>query len=257
MLQIGNFQIVCVVLSVLAMVALDRQRNVLGGALLALTILSKISPGILALTLLLQRRFRAAAYCAGFGVLLLGVSALWFGFEPIQSFQSFALPRLSSGTAFPFMDTEAGIVTNLSPFGIAFKLPLFGIDPGDPWLLGRVFARVYACFLLLLTVATARRSRDRVQLGVTWMALLALASMQSPFAPGYVAFGLLWATTLLATRVRNPAGIAGIVGLWIFALVVPPDLSVTRHAVLSLMQGALVVGVSTWLVVRGQRHAGY
>ena len=82
------------------------------------------------------------------------------------------------------------------------------------------------------------------------MALLVLASLQSPFAPAYVAFGLLWATTLLATRVRSPAGIAGLVGLWILALVVPPDLSVAQHAAHALMQSAVVMGVCTWLLVR-------
>ncbi len=46
-LQIGNFHLAVTALSLLAMVALHRQRAATGGALLAMAILSKISPGIL------------------------------------------------------------------------------------------------------------------------------------------------------------------------------------------------------------------
>jgi hypothetical protein len=70
-LQIGNFQIAVVMLSILAMVAFHQDRNVIGGALLAFAILSKISPGIFGVYLLSQRRFRSAAWTAGFGVFFL------------------------------------------------------------------------------------------------------------------------------------------------------------------------------------------
>ena len=71
---------------------------------------------------------RAAAFAAGFGGLLLALSLLCFGTSPLGSFVRYALPRLSSGAAFPFMDTESGILTNLSPFGIPFKLRFLGLD---------------------------------------------------------------------------------------------------------------------------------
>lgn len=51
-LQTGNFQIAVVVMAVLAMVAFDRDRPAIGGALLAFAILSKISPGVLGIVLL-------------------------------------------------------------------------------------------------------------------------------------------------------------------------------------------------------------
>jgi hypothetical protein len=46
-LQVGNFQIGVVVMSVLAMVAFHGERRAIGGALLAFAILSKLSPGVL------------------------------------------------------------------------------------------------------------------------------------------------------------------------------------------------------------------
>lgn len=150
------------------------------------------------------------------------------------------------------MATDSGIVTNLSPFGIPFKLEKFGIHLGDPWPLGRAVTSVYTGLLLVLTAATARGTRDRTQRAVYWMALLTLASLQSPFSPAYAAFALLWATTLLAARVKGRSGVAGIVGLWIVALAVPQGLSVAQLAVHSLFQTALVVGVCAGLVVRGR-----
>jgi len=140
-LQIGNFQIATVVLSILAMVALQQGRAATGGILLALSIVSKVSPGILGVVLLATRRIRHAAITAGFGVGLLALSVLRFGTGPIKSFLTYALPRLSSGRAFPFMETEAGILTNMSPFGIPFKLRFLGLYVGDPWHLARQISR--------------------------------------------------------------------------------------------------------------------
>lgn len=251
--QIGNFQIATVVLSVLAMVALYRGRSATGGMLLALTILSKVSPGILGVVLLVQRRIRSAAITAGFGVFLLALSVLRFGTKPIKAFLTYALPRLSSGRAFPFMETEAGILTNMSPFGIPFKLRLLGLDVGDPWHIARRIAQIYTVGLIVLAICAARRRPDRLGQAITWMALLVLAALQSPFAPGYVTIGLLWATTLLAVEVRSRRGGIGLVLLWLIVLVVPPGLRPATLAVQSMVQTAVTIAFSVWLIVRRPR----
>lgn len=249
-LQIGNFHLAALVLSILAMVALDRRRVATGGALLATAILSKISPGILGVVLLARGRGRDAAVAAGFGGLLLALSTVVFGVEPLRSFVTFALPRLQSGRAFPFLDTEAGIVTNMSPFGIPFKLALLGYEEGDPWTLGPRYGAAYTLALLVVTVVGARRSGDRRDQAIRWMALLVLAALQSPFCAAYSMIGLLWATTLLSpevTRVRH--GVA-LFALWPAMLFVPPGLGPAALAVLNLAHTALTVGVAAWLVVR-------
>ncbi len=253
MLQIGNFHPLAVVLSVLAMVAFDRKRTAAGGALLALTILSKISPGVLGIVLLVQRRFRSAAAAAGAGALLLGLSVLNFGLSPLRYFLSYALPRLSSGRAFPFMDTETGINTNTSPFGVPFKLEVIGLDVGEPWQVGAYVARAFTLLLVALAVAGARHRGDRRDQAIRWMSLLVLAAMQMPFSPAYATVGLLWATTLLSVEVRRARHAIALIALWPAILFTPPGLAPAQQAALSIAQTAVTISVSAWLVLRAPR----
>lgn len=252
-LQVGNFHLAAMVFALLAMVALDRGHAAAGGGLLALTILSKISPGILGVVMLVQRRFREAAMAASFGVVLLGISVAVFGMNPVTSFVTYVLPRLSSGAAFPHMDTPAGIATNMAPFGLPFKMRVLGFDVGDPWQVGPLFARGYTVVLLVLAVAAARRLGDRRDQAIRWMALLTLAAMQSPFSPAYSTIALLWATTLLATEVRRTWHAIGLVALWPAILIVPQGLDLVEQSLLSIFHTGVTVGLSTWLVLRAPR----
>ncbi len=253
-LQIGNFHIAAAVLAIIALVAIERGQTALGGGLLALTILSKISPGVLGIVLLAQRRYRGAAFAAGFGALLLGLSLLCFGVDPLVSFVSYALPRLSSGAAFPFMETESGIVTNMAPFGIPFKLQLLGVQIADPWALAQTIARVYSVLLVLLALVAARSRASRRDKLVLWLLLLFLAALQSPFSPAYATIGLLWATTFLAIEVRSFVQGLGLVLLWLAILVVATGMSAEVKAVQSLGQTALSLGFASWVIVRVARR---
>ena len=255
-LQIGNFHLAATVLSLLAMVAFDRRRPVAGAALLAITILSKISPGILGLGLLLQRRVREAALVAGAGALLLAASALAFGTRPLLSFVTFALPRLRSGAAFPFIDTPVGIATNMSMFGFPFKLAFLGFDVREPWRLGPQISLAYTLGLLPLAVVAARRSGDRRDQALRWMGLLVLAALQSPFCPAYCTLGLLWATALLSVEVRRPSYAVALVVLWPAVLFVPQGLALPAQAILSMAHTILTIGVCVWLVIRAPRTLG-
>ena len=251
-LQVGNFQIAVVILAVLSMVAFHRRRDAAGGALLAFAILSKISPGVLGVVLLAQRRWRSAASAAAFGLAFFALSAALLGVGPIASFLTFTLPRLGSGEVFAFLDDEPfSILTNMSLFGLPFKLQLLGLDVGDPWVLGRALIRVYTVLLTVLAVIVALRDAgDRRNQAVTWMSLLVLAALQSPFAPGYTLIGLLWALTLLATEVTTLRGGVALALLWLgLAVVIPwPDLSL--FAIQSILQSTLAVAVSCWLLLR-------
>lgn len=249
-LQVGNFHLSALVLALMGMVALDHRRPAAGGALLAAAILSKVSPGLLGVVLLVQRRARDAVFVAGLGALLLGLSALAFGLNPLLAFLRTALPNLSSGAAFPHIATPDGIATNMSPFGFAFKLGVLGFDVGEPWRLGEAISRVYTIGLLALTVLSARRRGDRRDQAIRWMALLVLGAMQSPFSPAYAAIGLLWATTLLSVEVRRWWQAVGLVVLWPLILIVPSSLELAEKSVLSMAQTALTVGLSAWLALR-------
>lgn len=255
-LQVGNFQIAVVVLSVLAMVAFHERRESLGGALLAFTILSKISPGVLGVVLLAQRRWRSAAWSAGFGVLLLALSVLTLGVNPVASFFTFTLPRLGSGEVFAFMDDDPfSVVTNMSPFGLPFKLQLMGLDVGDPWVLAHRLGRGYSVALVVLAVLAAlRRPGDRRTQAVMWMSLLVLAALQSPFAPQYTLMALLWAITLLAAEVSTRRGGIALVLLWLGLVVVVPWSNLSLFAAHSILQSALAVVVPVWLIFRSARR---
>lgn len=253
-LQVGNFQVAVVMLAVLAMVAFRGGREPAGGALLAFSIFSKLSPGVLGIVLLVQRRWRAAAWSAGFGVVFLALSTLVLGARPLESFITFMLPRLSSGEAFAFLDDEHfSVLTNMSPFGLPFKFQLLGLDVGDPWVLGRRFSRVYSLLLVVLAAVAARRGAGSRRAEVmTWMSLLVLAALQSPFAPGYTLIALLWALTLLATEVTSWRGGAALVLLWLGLAVLVPWPSLFMFAAHSILQSTLAVVVPIWLIFRAR-----
>lgn len=246
--QVGNFHVVAVVLSVAALVAADRGRPAVTGALLALTTLSKISPGLLGIFLLRRRAAVVATLVAA--VLLLALSTVSFGTAPLQDFVRYALPRLSSGRAFPFMDTPAGIATNLAPFGFAFKLDRLGVTLGDPWRIAPWIARGYTVALAGIAALGARRTAGdpRVQ-ALRWMGLSTLAAMQSPFSPAYATVALLWATTLLSVEVRRWRDGVLLVAVWPAILAAPSGGGAASLAT-SMAQTAVIIGLSTWLVLR-------
>ncbi len=64
-LQIGNFQLTAFALSILAMIAFDRGRAGRGGFALGFSAVSKIYPGVLGISLLVERRWGAVAWTVG------------------------------------------------------------------------------------------------------------------------------------------------------------------------------------------------
>lgn len=250
-LQTGNFQIAVVMISILAMVAFDRDRPALGGALLAFAVLSKLSPAVLGIVLLVQRRIRPAAWTAGFGVIFVLLSLLMLGTNPMVSFLTYTLPRLSTGAAFTFMDDDPfSIFTNMAPFGLPFKLQLAGLDISDPWALGRRIGRVYSVLLAIMTIVAARRTQGRHNQAVVWMSLLVLAALQSPFAPGYVTIGLLWAITLLTAEVQTLRGGILLVLLWLLITIIPPIPNPQLFAAFFVLQSIVTLCVPAWLICR-------
>ncbi|MCX4246109.1 glycosyltransferase family 87 protein [Paraliomyxa miuraensis] len=256
LLQVGNAQAAVVVAAVLAMLAFEVDRPALGGFALALATMAKISPGILGVILLVRGRWRAVAWTAGFGALMLVATLLVYGLDPLESWVSYALPRLSSGEAFSVMLRHPeSIAVNQSPSGVAFKLGLIGIDVGDPWPLARWINRVVTIVVVVLAVVIGRRQRAPVEGTLTsralaWMALLFLTALRSPFAPGYVIFALAWAITLLTTEVRTMRGGLALLALWAVVTLLPP-LSPEALAVYFTLPQVAAIAVSLWLILRG------
>lgn len=248
-LQTGNAHILVVVTTLMALVAFERRRPVWGGVLLAVATISKVSPGLFILVLLLQRRLRDAAWtvaaCAGFGV----AGLFMFGLPPHLAFVTYELPRLASGEALAFMAEPESVPLNLAPFGVPFKLAALGVPIADPWRLGAIFGRIGTVGLLLLALAALRKPRHARAQVELWGALLMLSAMSSPFAPGYIMLSLYWALYLCAVEVRGPRAAVGGALLWVTLTLPMPPGSLTA-GLIALGQEAILWGTAVWLILR-------
>jgi alpha-1,2-mannosyltransferase len=198
-LQVGNLQAVVFAVAMLGMVLVAQRRYAAGGALLAFATVSKLFPGMLLVYLLVRREWRALAWTAGLTVALVAISLLDTGRAPYDAFFSH-LPRLMGGEAFPVFRNPGGIAKNYSIPGMAFKLHLFGF-PGASFAAMKIVGWIYTLIVLAVTVVVARRTLNRDEQPLAWLAILILASLRSPFLPGYAIIPVLWLLTLLAAVV--------------------------------------------------------
>ncbi len=195
-LQVGNLQAIVFGLAMLAMVLFAQRRYAAGGALLAFATVSKLFPGLLLIYLLARRKWRALAWTTGLTVVLVVISLLDTGRAPYDAFLNH-LPKLLGGESFPAFRNPHAIAQNFSVPGMAFKLRLFGV-PGASFAAMRIVGWVYTLIALAATVLVARRPLNRIQQPIAWLAILIVASMRSPFLPGYAVPPALWLLTLLA-----------------------------------------------------------
>lgn len=242
-LQIGNVHHVVMAMAVLSMVAFQVKKPVWGGALLAFAILSKISPGILVIILLVQRRWRDLAWTMAFGMIYTLLTVLVFGLDPVLSFLHYQLPRIASGDTMRwFADLELNILVNSSPFGIPFKLSLLGVPFEDVWASARLVNTLFTLCIVGLSAWAARKNKDRMQLLSMWLGVLTLSSLQSPFAPGYVVMPVIWLLTVLAAEVRSSKALV-VFAIVFFLIAFPIPITGAAGAVYSLFQQVLVLGV--------------
>jgi hypothetical protein len=186
-----------------------------GGALLGFITISKIFPGILIAYLFIQRRWREVLWSCGFMVIYCGLTVLCFGPHPFVEFIQYQLPRLASGEAFSFLKDVWNAATDYGIVGLLLKLKWLG------WQGMSVPAALrankgYALFLMVPVVLSALRNRKnlpamaaksdlRVVEVQTWLALLYLGSLQSPFlAEPMALFHCLWLLTLIGAGVHRP-----------------------------------------------------
>ena len=99
-LQKGNVQLVVIAVAVVAMAAIERERRVLGGALLAFVTVAKLYPGLLVVYLLVRRDWRALVWTAGFAVVFVALTVIDIGWQPFTAFSEH-FSGLLSGEAFP------------------------------------------------------------------------------------------------------------------------------------------------------------
>jgi hypothetical protein len=203
-LQIGNFQLIAVALSILAMISFARGRSTVGAAMLAFAIASKLHPGLLLVYLLARRRFREVGFTLGFLALYFGLAVAFYGKDVVGAFVGFEAPRLASGVAFGMLRLIPWTVTiNESIYGLVLKLGLLGV-PGASFRLAGGVAWAYTLGLVVATVLLGlKRESDRLATAGSWLALLGLASLRAPFlAQEYGLFLPLWLLSVVAARIE-------------------------------------------------------
>ena len=244
--QKENVQMMIVALSVLAMLLFEKERWAWGGFVLAFAIASKLYPGLLVPYLLVRRKWRAVGWTAAFGAVIVLVSLLDTGWTPYAAFLRH-LPALLSGEAFPAFRNPMASAINFSVPGLAFKLKLFGV-PGMGYGVARVLGSASTLAALVLIVRAARGPEERDD-PRTWLSIVLLATLCSPFLPqSYACFPPLWLLTLLAA----PAALGGralagtLLGWVVLSVLVPVDTSLDPRlvALLVLPPQALSVGLA-------------
>lgn len=202
-LQIGNAQLLFIVIAMLAMVAFERGGYALGGLLLAFVIVGKMFPAVLVLYLAVRRDWRAVAWTAGWaGVLGLATLAM-VGWAPFAIFLDH-LPRLLSGDAFPMLRAALTAANNQSVPGLVLKVPVLG-GPAVPFEALRITGWIYSALLAWITIRLALRPVAPRFAPLAWLTLLGLAALRSPFIPVYGAFPGVWIATMLLALVWHDA----------------------------------------------------
>jgi hypothetical protein len=266
-LQMGNFHAAMIALSMLAMVAFARGHDVAGGAALAVATAAKLSPAVLVVYLAAQRRWRAVAWTAAFGLAFTVITLAVFGAQPFRTFFGYELARLSSGDAFSFIFSPQAIaarpgpiIGNMSLYGLVFKLHLLGV-PGMTQIVARAFSGLCTLGLLAAAIFLGHRHRagtprlsPSAQLA-TWLALATLAAFQGPFVPGaYAALSVAWLLAVLAARpvqTTQHIGLAAIwIALWLHPTLFPPGPTLKLWG---FVPQALAIGLCVAVLVRSRR----
>lgn len=197
-LQTGNAHILVIAISLLGMLLIARGWPSIGGLLLAYAIVAKIFPGLLGLYLVTQRRWRAAAWTAGWGAALIGTSLVVYGLAPWQSFIEFQIPRLSSGEAFWWVACArffTPVAINMSLPGTAFKIEALEAMSGSSYALFKLAGTIYTIIVPIIVIALALlRTRVVRSVGtrrtdlhhgevLLWIVILLLGQWRAPFLP--------------------------------------------------------------------------
>ncbi len=232
-LQVGNTHFLIITMAMLGMLALETRRYAFGGLLLGFAIVSKLFPGLLLVYLIVRRRWSAVLWTCGAMVAICVATLLVFGVKPFDAFVGFQLGRLFSGEAFNFAWTNPrAIAVNSSVMGAAFKLQKLGVLGNlDALTMSKVYVWCHTVMLGVVIVIAGLRDRRpattspspecldqrRVLLAQTWIALLVLGQLRSPFLPwGYGSVAVLW---LIASFAPNNRG-----GWWRWLLIAPASL---------------------------------
>jgi alpha-1,2-mannosyltransferase len=262
-LQFGQFHAITVFLAIAGMIAFEKQKTHLGGALLSFSILSKIFPALLLIYLCAQKRWRDIAWTAAFGFIFTILGLIILGLTPFHAFLYFELPRLINNHAFSFMDTPGTpiflLARNYSIIGLVTKLRLLGFS-GLNSVASSVLLWSYTLFIVWLALRAGTQTGERTHLSkaLIWLALLNLAAMRTPLLPS--AYGMapfLFLLCLIATEIHGRIFYGVLLVLaWLLIMGAPP-LPDTQEILFDLVSQLVALSINIWILLRRplQPHA--
>jgi alpha-1,2-mannosyltransferase len=250
-LQVGNFHLAAMAICLLCWVSLERRRDGLGGALLAVATLAKIFPGVLGILILVRRQWRAVGFTVVAAAALGALSVAVLGTKVWSDFLFYHLPKVQSGEALRFLaETRMNIDFNVAPFGIPFKLGALGLE-GWGWPEARLFGSVYTVIVMVLAVLAGRNGGSPRHRLTVWLAIAMLASLRSPYAAPFVLVTVILMLLPMAAEARSRWTVAAFVGAWLVFLLpwpLPNRPQVTTAASLVRVCASYVFLV--WAVLR-------
>lgn len=266
-LQQGNVQSTAMPVAALAFALVAAGRVAAGAPLLAYFAAAKIFPGVLLVYLAAARRWRALAWIAACGLVLVLLTAAIFGLQPFEAFVRDELPRIANGAAFPQSERPDTVHANLSVYGLTVRARALGAAFLDQRT-GLAIASVYGLGVLALAALAGWRTRialmepaDRLRLVQLALGLLSLASFRSPFVGFYGYVATVWLLTLLAADARTPRTLVlgwGVAGAFSWAQWLVPAVGPvpTRFTVIgSALLFVFALAVNAVTVVRAMREA--
>lgn len=265
-LQTGNFQLVAIAMALLAMLMFEKQKTILGGALLGFAAL-KIFPGVLCAYLLFSKRWQALGWTVAAVAVYSLISLAIFGFKPFEDFLFYELPRIASGEVWAWLQIDGlqGVVAiNHSVPGLVLKLQVAGVDGMDMQVMSAV-AWIWSLVVIAVAwlAATKIKITSRLQQVEIWIVLLSLAALRSPFVPDdYALFPALWLLSFVAGSMWNTLPrMLTLTGLWIaFSIVIPFSLAdatdIPAMLIVSTTSQLLALGLCFW-VLSGRQYSIY
>ena len=239
-LQFGQAHLLVVAASIAAMMQFARGKTISGATLLAFTISTKIFPGLLLVHLAVRRQWRQIAATLVALAAMIVLAALVLGGDTLTAFVTEHVPRLASGDAFAFADTNPD---NHSIYGIAFKLATLGLTTASRDL-AATLAWLWTAIAIVLTLRASRLRGEPVRANdvLLWLAIVCLATLRSPFAPSYTAIGTLWLMAV-AVEVRGwPKALVAIA--WVLLQGAPPMFGPASNVIASLPGQAITIAVA-------------
>jgi hypothetical protein len=256
-LQVGNYQLAAVSLALIAMVCFDRDKAVIGGALLALAGF-KLWPLLLIVYLAAARRWRGVAWTVAFSLAYCVMAYVWMGPMPFEGFLHYDWPRIVTRSAWSFADDLDVTSINYSVPGAVLKLKALGAK-GMTGGLEDVAEKVWTLVVMLLAVLSAWRSAQmsRTQRACCWLSLLTLASFRTPFVPdfyGLIAPMWLWSMMAATTQLTRRSAV-WLALLWLALNTVAPfdgtPLTGYNRLALSTVGQLVSISLCSWVLLRG------